>query len=132
MPASKIQRTMFNIVADDLDRVRDFYSTLLAFETIYESDWYTILVPVDGPRLELGIIARSSDVTPLAATNAFSGGYLTFVVEEVLHAFEQAKAMNAEIIEPPVDLFYGQRRMLVRDPAGTVVDISSPTPVQVA
>jgi len=128
MPASKIERMIFNIATDDLAGVRDFYTTLLAFEPIYESDWYIVLVPRDGSRFELGIIKRSVDVTPLAATKPPGGGYLTFVVEEVLVAFDQAKAMNAEIIEPPVDTTYGQRRMLLRDPVGTVVDISSPTP----
>jgi catechol 2,3-dioxygenase-like lactoylglutathione lyase family enzyme len=132
MPASKIERTMFNIAADDIGRVRDFYVALLSFEQIYESDWYIVLVPKEGPRFELGIIARSSEVTPLAATKAPGGGYLTFVVEEVLLAFEQAQAMNAEIIEPPTDMFYGQRRMVLRDPAGTIVDISSPTPTMTA
>jgi catechol 2,3-dioxygenase-like lactoylglutathione lyase family enzyme len=132
MPAARIERTMFNIVTDDLVGLRDFYTTLLSFEPIYESDWYIVLVPKEGPRFELGIIKRSSDVTPLAAAKPPGGGYLTFVVEEVLLAFEQGKVMNAEIIEPPTDLFYGQRRMILRDPAGTIVDISSPTPTMAA
>lgn len=132
MPASTIRRTMYNIVADNLPAVRDFYTALLDFEVIYEADWYIIMVPREGPRLELGIIARDSDVTPPAAARLASGGYLTFVVDEVLIAFEQARAMNAKIIEPPTDMAYGQRRILVRDPAGTVVDISSPTPTMTA
>lgn len=132
MPASTIRRTMYNIVADDMAAVRDFYTSLLDFEIIYETDWYIVMVPREGPRLELGIIARGSEVTPVAAARPAGGGYLTFVVDEVLVAFEQAKAMNAEVIEPPTDMAYGQRRMLVRDPAGTVVDISSPTPTMTA
>jgi catechol 2,3-dioxygenase-like lactoylglutathione lyase family enzyme len=128
MQASKIERAMFNVATDDLSDVRDFYTRLLPFIPIYESDWYVVLVPEDGPRFELGIIRRSTDVTPLGATRPPGGGYLTFVVNEVLVVFEKAKAMNAEIVEPPVDLFYGQRRMLLRDPAGTIVDISSPSP----
>ncbi|MCT7376000.1 VOC family protein [Chelativorans salis] len=132
MPASTVRRTMYNIVADDLPAVRDFYATLLDMEVIYEAEWYTVLVPREGPRLELGIIARNSDVTPPAAARPPGGGYLTLIVDEVLVAFEQAKAMGAEIIEPPTDLFYGQRRMLLRDPAGTVVDISSPVPMMTA
>ena len=123
MQASIIERTMFNIVADDVGRLRDFYTRLLAFEPTFDSDWYVVLVPKDGPKMELGIIARSSDITPQAG-----GGYLTFVVENVLLAFDRAKAMGADIIEPPTDMEYGQSRMLLRDPAGTVVDISSPTP----
>ncbi|MDZ5697807.1 VOC family protein [Chelativorans sp. M5D2P16] len=133
MPATTIRRTMFNIVADDLPVVRDFYRTLLDMEVIYEAHWYIVLVPREGPRLELGIIARASDVTPPAAAGRpAGGGYLTLIVDEVLVAFEQAKAMDAEILEPPTDMFYGQRRMLVRDPAGTVVDISSPLPTMTA
>ncbi|WP_274424793.1 VOC family protein [Chelativorans sp. YIM 93263] len=128
MPQSTIRRTMYNIAADDLGALRDFYCALFDMEAIYESDWYIVLVPVEGPRFELGIIARNSEVTPNPATRPHGGGYLTFVVDEVLVAFEQAKAMNAEIIEPPTDLFYGQRRMLMRDPAGTVLDVSSPSP----
>ena len=132
MPRSKIRRTMFNIAADDLAAVRDFYVRLLDMEVIYDSHWFKVLVPSEGPRFELGIIARDSEVTPAAAARPPGGGYLTFVVEEVLVAFEQAKAMGAEILEPPTDLFYGQRRLLLRDPAGTLVDISSPVPGTVA
>ncbi|WP_265519200.1 VOC family protein [Nitratireductor luteus] len=89
-------------------------------------------MPVEGPRFELGIIARNSEVTPDPAARPHGGGYLTFVVDEVLVAFEQARAMDAEILEPPTDLFYGQRRMLLRDPAGTIVDVSSPVPQMTA
>jgi len=132
MLRSKIRRTMYNIAADDMAAVRDFYIHLLDMEVIYESDWYILLMPNEGPRFELGIIARGSEVTPAVVARPPGGGYLTFVVQEVLVAFEQAKAMGAEILEPPTDLFYGQRRLLLRDPAGTIVDISSPVPGTVA
>lgn len=132
MNPARIERTMFNVVADDPAALRDFYTTLLAFDVVYESDWYIVLVPRDGPRFELGIIARGAGVTPDAARRPPGGGYLTFVVPEVLRVFEQAKTMDAEIVEPPTDLVYGQRRMLLRDPAGTTVDISSPSPVMTA
>ena len=29
------------------------------------------------------------------------------------------------VVEEPVDLFYGQRRMILTDPDGTMVDVSS-------
>lgn len=132
MQTSIIERTMFNIVADDVGSLRDFYTRLLSFEPTFDSDWYVVLAPKDGPNMELGIIARSSEITPQAAASPPGGGYLTFVVENVLLAFEQAKAMGADIMEPPADMEYGQRRMLLRDPAGTVVDISSPTPAMTA
>lgn len=132
MPASKIHRTMYNIAADDLVAMRDFYGTLFELDIIYESDWYIVMVPSEGPRFELGIISRFSEVTPEVARRSFGGGYLTFVVEDVLVAFGRAEAMGADILEPPTDMFYGQRRMLLRDPVGTLLDISSPVPVATA
>lgn len=132
MPPARIERAMFNVVADQPAAVRDFYTTLLDFETIHESDRYIVLMPREGPRFELGIIRRDSDATPIAAGRPFGGGYLTFAVPEVLVAFEQARAMGADIIEPPTELFSGQRRMLLSDPAGTIIDISSPAATMTA
>ena len=51
---------------------------------------------------------------------------MTFVVDDVEAMYRQATAINAEIIQEPTDLPYGQRRLMLRDPAGTAVDISSP------
>jgi uncharacterized glyoxalase superfamily protein PhnB len=51
---------------------------------------------------------------------------LTFVVNDVEATYRQATAIKAEIMQQPTDLPYGQRRLMLRDPAGTAVDISSP------
>ena len=51
---------------------------------------------------------------------------LTFVVDDCDAIYEKAQAANAVIVEPPREMPYGQRRMVLRDPAGTFVDISSP------
>jgi hypothetical protein len=50
----------------------------------------------------------------------------TFVVADVEAAHGQAVAMAAEVVEPPRDMPYGQRRLLLRDPAGVLVDVSAP------
>ncbi|MCZ4279232.1 hypothetical protein O4H49_00490 [Kiloniella laminariae] len=52
---------------------------------------------------------------------------MTFVVLDCDALYQQALRMHAEIVEKPTDMPYGQRRMLVRDPDGTVLDISAPT-----
>lgn len=39
--------------------------------------------------------------------------------------FERAKAMGVEIIQEPKNEEYGQRRFLVVDPDGLLVDVSS-------
>lgn len=53
---------------------------------------------------------------------------LTVVVDDVDTVHARARAAGIEIVEPPTDLFYGQRRMLVTDPNGLLVDVSSECP----
>jgi uncharacterized glyoxalase superfamily protein PhnB len=57
-----------------------------------------------------------------------TGGMLTLVVDDVDAVHARAQEAGIEIVEPPTDLFYGQRRMLVTDPNGLLVDISSECP----
>jgi uncharacterized glyoxalase superfamily protein PhnB len=54
------------------------------------------------------------------------GCYLTFVVDEVDAVYARAQAMNVSILQAPKDEFYGQRRLLLTDPNGLLIDISSP------
>ncbi|MEL6965356.1 MAG: VOC family protein, partial [Pseudomonadota bacterium] len=49
------------------------------------------------------------------------------VVSDCDDVHKRAVEMSAEVVEPPTDMPYGQRRMLVRDPDGTLIDVSAPT-----
>jgi len=40
---------------------------------------------------------------------------------------ERARQLEAEVIEDPVALDYGQTRALIRDPNGLIIDLSTPT-----
>jgi len=42
--------------------------------------------------------------------------------------FGIAKQNNFAIVSEPIDTSYGQRRLLLKDPDGTLIDISSPIP----
>lgn len=125
--ATPVQRVLFNIVSDNIEKTADFYTRIVGLRRHYDSDWYIILVPEteSGPMIELGIISSDSQVTPEMAKGTTGGGYLTLVVDSVHDAFEEAEEMGCDIIEPPREFDYGQTRMLVRDPSGLVVDISS-------
>ena len=54
------------------------------------------------------------------------GFYVTFVVDNADEIFKMAESEGLEIVSEPTDTFYGQRRLLLKDPNGTLVDISSP------
>jgi catechol 2,3-dioxygenase-like lactoylglutathione lyase family enzyme len=119
-------RILTNICADDLAASRDFYVRLLDFKVKYDSDWYVQLgapAPLD---LELGIIKRTHDLVPTAFQTVPSGMYVTFVVPNVDEVYRAAQAMCAQLIQEPRNEFYGQRRFLVLDPAGCLIDVCSP------
>ncbi len=59
-------RLLTNLLSDRLADSRDFYLSLLGFEVNDVSDWYVQLRSPTVPQLELGIIARSSELVPVA------------------------------------------------------------------
>jgi len=123
-------RIIFNILARDIEETARFYEELCGLKRIYDSDWYIVLTPTGemaSPRYELGIIDQVHQFVPRPARGHFSGGYLTIVVEDVFAVHERARAMDIEVVTPPTPLDYGQTQMILRDPNGVVVDISTPT-----
>ncbi|PIE50521.1 MAG: hypothetical protein CSA38_02680 [Flavobacteriales bacterium] len=121
----KINRIMTNICSDNLTESRDFYTKLFDFNVDYHSDWFLHLISKD-KKLELGIIDRTNEIVPKEFQNNPQGFYVTFVVDNVDEVFKIAVSEKFEIIGEPTDTFYGQRRLLLKDPNGVLVDISSP------
>lgn len=122
-----MQRCFTNILSDDVEKAATFYENILQLKRHFDSDWFVILTHDSLDGMELGILQRDSEIVPAAVRNAPAGIMITFVVEDCDAVFERARQFGAEIVEEPTDMPYGQRRMLLRDADGTVVDISSPT-----
>ena len=122
-----INRMMTNICSDKLAESRDFYTKLFDFNVDYDSDWFVHLISKD-KQLELGIINGTSEIVPNGFQNNPQGFYVTFVVENADDVFEIAKSEGLEVLSEPSDTFYGQKRLLLKDPNGTLVDVSSPMP----
>ena len=123
----KITRLFVNICTDDIGACKAFYTGLFAFDLAFDSDWFVQLrSPETG--LELGLIDRSHPVTPQEARGNSGGAYLTIVVDEVETIYQEARQKGHHILAAPQDTEYGQRRLLIQDPAGTVVDVSAPIP----
>ena len=123
----KINRLMTNICSDNLAESKTFYTKLFDFEVNYDSNWFVHLISKCN-QLELGIIDRTNDMVPNGFQHKPAGFYVTMVVDSADEIFEMAKAENFEVVSEPADTFYGQRRLLLKDPDGTLVDVSSPIP----
>ena len=48
------------------------------------------------------------------------------MVDDVAPIYEAAKALGCDILQAPEATFYGQMRMLLVAPEGTVCDVSAP------
>ena len=119
-------RILTNICSDDLVRSRDFYVSLIGLELKYDSDWYVQLCSPNDTELEFGIIKRNHELVPEAYQASPNGMYVTFVVDDVDTVYDKAVQMQVPIIQKPRNEFYGQRRFLVQDPNGCLIDICSP------
>ena len=120
-----LNRIMTNICSDKLPETKNFYTKLFDFNVDYDSDWFIHLVSKD-KNLELGIIDRTNEIVPKGFQKSPQGFYITFVVDNADDLFAIAESEKFEILSSPTDTVYGQRRLLLKDPNGTLVDISSP------
>lgn len=122
-----VSRAFPTILTDDVAATRDFYVTLLGFHVAFDSDWFVDLNTGDSPAHELGIWHRQHELIPREFRRSPAGTVLTFVVDDVDAVYADAERRGLSVVAPPRDLFYGQRQLLLTDPAGTLVDISTPT-----
>ncbi len=123
-----MNRHFVNVLCQDPSQTALFYQSLLGMTRHYDMDWFVLLTHPDMPGLEFGLLQIDHDSVPAAHRSGPAGIILTFVVEDVDSVHEAAQATGVEIVTPPTDMPYGQRRLLLRDPAGALVDVSAPVP----
>ena len=121
-----MNRAFSNILTNDVPATAQFYEDLLGLKRICDFGWCIILSHDDMPGFELGILDRNHETVPSDIASSPAGIVLTFVVKSVEDVQTKARALKAEVIDGPRNLPYGQRRLMLRDPAGTAVDVSAP------
>ena len=119
-----INRILTNLCSQNLETSTDFYTTLFKFTVQFDSDWFVHLA-AENQSLEIGIMQADHELIPEPFRGSPAGMYVTFVVDDCVAVFEKAKEMGVEIVQEPAMTFYGQQRLLLKDPAGILVDVSS-------
>ena len=122
-----MNRCVANLLCADVETSAVFYAALLGMTRHYDSDWFVILTHPGMPGLEFGLLQPDHEIVPPSIRAAPAGVMISFVVADCDAVHALAMQLSAQIIAPPTDMVYGQRRMLLRDPDGTVLDISAPT-----
>jgi PhnB protein len=123
-----IRRAFVCIFSNCLAETRDFYVSLFGWRVGFDSDWFVHLQATDNASIELGIVRRDHEIVPQAFAAAPTGVMVTLVVPDVDDVHRLVLERGIDVVEAPRNLFYGQRRMLLRDPNGTLVDVSSECP----
>lgn len=121
-----VNRAFASVLSDRLPETRDFFTGLLGMSAVYDSDWFVCLQDPENAAMELGIWRRDHELVPEAYRGAPSGTILTFVVDDVEGVYAAALEQGRDVVEPPRNTFYGQRSMLIKDPNGQLVDVSTP------
>ncbi|MDC0116103.1 VOC family protein [Octadecabacter sp.] len=121
-----MKRAFTNILSGNVEETARFYQELLGMKRAGDFGWFIVLSHDDMPEFEMGVLEKDHDTIPRGLSSKPAGCILTFVVEDLEEVHTRALSMQIEILQEPTDLPYGQRRLMLRDPAGSVVDVSSP------
>jgi len=122
-------RLFVNLAVGDLERSRVFYMAWFGFRVAFDGSWFVQLTTAPAGEeggLELGLLPRESALLSTTDRRPPGGVMLTLVVDDVDALHTEMAADGVDIVCAPEDTFYGQRRMTLRDPDGTWLDVSTP------
>ncbi len=108
---------------------RDFYTTLMGFQTTFESDWYVSLHRPGSPSFELAAVDHTHPTVPERYRNPVGGLLLNFEVDDVDAEWERLVVRGG--LRPELELRsedFGQRHFIVSDPNGVLIDVITPIP----
>jgi catechol 2,3-dioxygenase-like lactoylglutathione lyase family enzyme len=128
------------LVVDDHEAALGFYRDVLGFTVVSdytqgEFRWLNLTPPAQ-PDLTMTIQSvgggpHTSEEDRAAIDTLLAKGLLTPVVlrcADVDAVFEHVRASGAEVLQEPMDQFYGVRDCAFRDPAGNLLRINQPLP----
>ena len=117
------------VMTDRLAECRRFWVELLGFEAVFEATWIVVLSS-SGSRSLVAFMSPDHPSTPPGRERFGEAGLLlTLEVEDVDAECDRLAARGVAILHGPVDEPWGQRRFMLRDPAGVWVDVVRQIPL---
>ncbi len=110
-----IRRIKPNILSEDVDASRSFYTDVLGLEEGDGLDWISFFSAPGQPQLQISVMEldRAAHVHP----------DVSIETDDVDALHEKAVAAGCEIVHPLTDEPWGVRRFFVRDPNGAVINV---------
>jgi predicted enzyme related to lactoylglutathione lyase len=123
----KVIRIVPNLSSEAFAASRDFYTAMFDLVVSVElDDWYLQLMPESDTKLNIGFVKPDHELfADRTASSGTCGVVLTIHVDDVDEAYKRAKRLGAEIATEIRNEDYGQRRFLLVDPNGLVLNVMS-------
>lgn len=107
-----------------LRETRDFYVEHLGFTVTFEATWFVLLTAAGDRGLSIAFMSPDHPSAPPGPEEFDGRGMiLTLQVADAAAEYERLRARGVAIHHPLTDELWGQRRFLLRDPAGVLLDI---------
>lgn len=112
------------IITDDIKATSAFYIDNFGFQAVFEQDWYIQLLHADSG-VELAFMIPNVENQPKELHAAFAGKGIVLSLEVDDAAKEYAKVADKDLdfIVKLREEEWGQKHFIVRDPAGTYIDV---------
>jgi predicted enzyme related to lactoylglutathione lyase len=110
-----VKRIKPNILSSDFESSRAFYNDVIGLDGGHGLDWI-IFFGTDKSEVQLSVMAM--DVT------ADQHPAVSIEVDDVDEVYARAVAAGVEITYPITDEDWGLRRFFVRDPNGTIINVT--------
>lgn len=119
------------ITTERLAEVRQFYVDQLQFDVVFEASWF-LLVAGPGPRSPLIAFMHPSHPSSPPGPEAFTGNGMiwTLQVEDAAATYAEVQKTGLKVHYQLTDEPWGQRRFMLRDPAGLLIDVVEQTAPQ--
>jgi catechol 2,3-dioxygenase-like lactoylglutathione lyase family enzyme len=121
-----VTRLLPNICTDRMEETRDFYGRLLDFVVGFEHPgWYIQMSSPANPQLQIGIMRRDHEFTPVAFQQSAQGVIISVQVGDIDNTYARALERGFRIAHELRDESFGMRRFMVADPNGLLVNLFS-------
>jgi catechol 2,3-dioxygenase-like lactoylglutathione lyase family enzyme len=107
-----------------LEQSRDFFMGHFGMRVVFQARWVVMLSHRDDGGISLGLMTADHPSRPPGPeTFNGQGAILTLQVDDATALYDTVEAQGAEIWYSLTDEPWGQRRFMLRDPSGILVDV---------
>lgn len=114
------------LMVEDVAATAAFYQRHLAFEPLFEADWYVHLRSTENEAVNLAILRFDHHTVPVSGRTKTQGLLLNFEVEDVDAVHARLANAGLPVLLTLRDEDFGQRHFITADPNGVLIDVITP------